>query len=155
MIPAPIESHLRQCHRGYEHHAHRSAATAQELAASEHVSGHRVAKPVVVSLDGWLALAVVSAADRVDLETLRLATGADVALVPEDEFAGRFLPCAPGAEPPLAMFGAPIFVDAKLTGEAKLVMQAGTHEDAVIVDTEEWMDCERAQPIAELGVPVH
>jgi Ala-tRNA(Pro) deacylase len=155
MIPAMIESHLRECHGGWTHHPHRSAATAQELAAAEHVSGHRVAKPVVLTLDGWLAIAVVSAADRVDLDSLRLATGSEVALLPESEFARRFEPCAPGAAPPLALFGAPIFVDAKLTGEPRLVMQAGTHEDAVVLDTEEWMSCEQAQPIAELGKPLH
>jgi Ala-tRNA(Pro) deacylase len=151
MIPAMIESHLREHHRGFEHHTHTAAMTAQELAAAEHVSGYRVAKPVVVKLDGKLAIAVVAATDRVNLGTLEEATASTAELVPEGEFSGRFQPCDPGAEPPLAMFGVPIFVDERFLQEAKLVMPGGTHEDAIIVDTREWMSCEGVQAIANLG----
>lgn len=151
MIPGPIESHLRESHRGYEHHTHRTAMSAQELAAAEHVSGHQVAKPVVVSLDGLLAFAVVAAADRVSLAALEEATGRPTELVPESEFSPRFQPCEAGAEPPLAMFGVPIFVDESLLKEKKLVMPGGTHEDAIVLDTGEWMRCEGVTPIAGLG----
>jgi len=151
MIPGPIESHLRESHRGYEHHTHRTAMSAQELAAAEHVSGHRVAKPVVVSLDGLLAFAVVAAADRVSLAALEEATGRPTELVPESGFSPRFQPCEAGAEPPLAMFGVPIFVDESLLKEKKLVMPGGTHEDAIVLDTGEWMRCEGVTPIAGLG----
>jgi Ala-tRNA(Pro) deacylase len=125
--------------------------SAQELAAAEHVSGHRVAKPVVVSLDGLLAFAVVAAADRVSLAALEEATGRPTELVPESEFSPRFQPCEAGAEPPLAMFGVPIFVDESLLKEKKLVMPGGTHEDAIVLDTGEWMRCEGVTPIAGLG----
>lgn len=152
MIPAMIETHLRAHHGGYEHHRHPSAATAQELAAAEHVSGYFVAKPVVVMLGGQLALAVVSAADRVNLGVLEEATGSEAELVPEIEFAGRFEPCDAGAEPALAVFGVPIFADEKLLHAPRIVMPAGTHEDSVVLDTHEWMRCEKVQPIANLGV---
>jgi Ala-tRNA(Pro) deacylase len=154
MIPTMIEAHLRLRHQGFEHHTHAAAVTAQDLAAAEHVSGRRVAKPVVVSLDGQLAMAVVAATDKVNLAALEEATGRAVELVPEAVFAGRFDPCEPGAEPPLSVFGVPIFVDQKLEQERWLVMQAGTHEDAVVLDTYEWMNCERVQTIANLGTHV-
>ena len=73
-------------------------------------------------------------------------------LVGENEFAPRFTPCERGAEPPLALFGLPIFMDLKLEQERTLLMPAGTHEDAVLLDTREWMACERAQPVFNLGV---
>lgn len=151
MIPAMIVAHLREHHGGYEHHRHPSAPTAQELAAAEHVSGYLVAKPVVVKLGGRLALAVVSAAERVNLGVLEEATGAAAELVPETEFAGRFQPCEPGAEPAFSVFGVPIFVDEKFLHHAKLVMPAGTHEDSIVLDMKEWMRCENVQPIANLG----
>src|SRR6266496_4713953 len=113
MIPAIVETHLRAHHIGYEHHRHASAATAQELAAAEHVSGYLVAKPVVVKLGGELALAVVSAAERVSVSVLEESTGTEAELVPEAEFAGRFEPCDAGAEPALSVFGVPIFADEK------------------------------------------
>ncbi len=152
MIPSKIEAHLRQKHQGFEHHVHRAAMTAQDLAAREHVSGHRVAKPVVVKLDGNLALAVVAASERLNLAALEEATGLRVELVSEQEFAPLFEPCERGAEPPLALFGVPIFMDAKLENERTLLLPAGTHEDAVLLDTHEWMACEKVQPVANLGL---
>jgi Ala-tRNA(Pro) deacylase len=152
MIPAMIETHLREHHRVYEHHRHTVAMTAQELAASEHVSGYRVAKPVVVKLDGKLAIAVVAATDQVALGTLEEATAAGAELVPESDFIDRFRPCEVGSEPPLALFGLPIFVDEKLLHEKRLLMPAGTHEDAIALDTHEWIRCEEVQPIANLGI---
>lgn len=151
MIPTMIESHLRTHHRGFEHHVHASAMTAQDLAAADHVTGYRVAKPVVVKLGGQLALAVVSAAEQVALGVLEEATGAEVELVPEGEFAARFMPCETGAEPALGIFGLPIFADEKFLHEDKVVMQAGTHEDSVVLDTQHWIVCERIQPVANLG----
>jgi Ala-tRNA(Pro) deacylase len=153
MIPAKIESHLKDRFSAFEHHRHAIAMTAQELAASEHISGYRVAKAVVVRLDGRIALAVVAATDRVALGVLEEATAASQAeLVPEQDFAGRFLPCEPGAEPPLALFGFPIFVDEKLLHEKRLLMPGGTHEDAIALDTHEWIRTEEVQPIANLGI---
>lgn len=151
MIPALIEAHLRSHHGGYEHHRHASAMTAQERAAAEHVSGYEVAKPVVVKLDGKLAFAVVAAPERVSLGTLEEATGTAAELVPEAEFAPLFTPCDSGAEPPLSLFGIPIFADEKFLHARKLMMPAGTHEDSVVLDTHEWIRCEAVQPIANLG----
>jgi Ala-tRNA(Pro) deacylase len=74
-----------------------------------------------------------------------------VELVPEAEFEDRFSPCEVGAEPPLGLFGLPIYVDASLARMPKLVMRAGTHEDAIEVDTDEWMRAEHAVPIERLG----
>ncbi len=152
MIPAKIEAHLRERHGGFQHHTHATAMTAQALAAAEHVSGYRVAKPVVVKLGDRLAIAVVAATDHLRLEALERATGARAALAPETEFSQLFQPCDPGAEPPFALFGVPLFVDEKLVSERQLVMPAGTHEDSVLLDTNEWFLCENVQGIANLGI---
>jgi Ala-tRNA(Pro) deacylase len=152
MIPSMIKAHLHLKHQGFEHHVHPAVMTAQELAATEHVSGRRVAKPVVVRMAGNLALAVVAAPERLNLAALEEATGLRAELVAEDEFASRFEPCERGAEPPLALFGVPIFMDAKLENERTLLLPAGTHEDAILLDTHEWMACEKVQPVANLGL---
>lgn len=152
MIPERIDQYLKQNHPGCEHTAHLRAVAAQRVAAAEHVSGERMAKTVVVSLDGELVLAVVAADRKVDLGALALATGAAHAdLVPEADFAGRFEPCEAGAEPPLGMFGMPIYVDTALAREPWLVMRAGTHEDAIRMRTDEWLDVENARVVHGLG----
>jgi Ala-tRNA(Pro) deacylase len=155
MIPTLIESHLRKHHRDFEHHVHASAMTAQDLAAADHVTGYRVAKPVVVKLGGRLAIAVVSAAEKVALGVLEEATGEQAELVSESEFAPSFAPCEAGAEPALGIFGMPIFADEKFLHEDKVVMQAGTHEDSVVLDTHAWILRERIQPVANLGARNH
>lgn len=155
MIPALIEAHLQQHHLGYVLHHHRPASTAQDLAAAEHVTGHCVAKPVVLRMGEQPAIAVVSAAQRVRLSALEEATGLPVELVPESEFAEWFAPCENGAEPPLSVFGLPILVDARIAGEERLLMPGGTHEDSIVVDTGEWMRCEAVQTIPDLGAPMH
>jgi Ala-tRNA(Pro) deacylase len=152
MIPERIDRYLKEHHLPYTHSTHVRAVSAQRFAAAEHVSGDRIAKPVVVSVDGELALAVVAATQKVDTEELRRALGArTVFLAPEPVFEGRFSPCEVGAEPPLGMFGLPIYVDASLARARRIVMRGGTHEDAIEVETEAWLRSEGATPVAGLG----
>ncbi len=155
MIPAMIEAHLRLKHQGFEHHVHPAVMTAQELAATEHVAGRRVAKPVVVRMAGNLAMAVVAASERLNLAALEEATGQSAELVAEKDFGPRFEPCERGSEPPFALFGLPIFMDSKLERERTLLMPAGSHEDAILLDTHQWMVCEKAQPVVNLGLDGH
>jgi Ala-tRNA(Pro) deacylase len=152
MIPETIDRYLKDHHLAYEHTVHARAVAAQRLAAAEHVTGDRIAKPVVVSVDGVLALAVVSATEKVDVEALRRATGAaKVELVPEAAFEGRFAPCEVGAEPPLGLFGMPMYVDAHLAREPWIVMRGGTHEDAIRIETAAWLRSEGVTPVERLG----
>jgi Ala-tRNA(Pro) deacylase len=153
MIPQAIDRYLKDHHLPYEHTIHARAIPAQRLAAAEHVSGYRVAKTVVVSLDGRLGLAVVDATHKVNLDALRRATGAAlVELVPEELFADRFAPCEPGAEPAIGLFGLPIYVDASVASQPWIVMRGGTHEDALRLDTQAWMEAERARAVPGLAV---
>lgn len=153
MIPERVDRYLREHHPDCAHTTHLRAVAAQRMAAAEHVRGSRVAKPVVVSLDGALAMAVVGADRRLDLSALRHVTGAtSVELVPEASFAGRFEPCEAGAEPPLGLFGLPIFVDEALAREPWLVMRGGTHEDALRIRTDEWLREEHVTPVPDLGL---
>lgn len=152
MIPTMIESYLREQRMPFERLSHPRAVAAQRLAAAEHVAGRRVAKPVVVSVDGRMAMAVVPANRRVDLLALRRALGGrEVTLVPERSFAERFWPCEPGAEPPLGLFGVPIYVDAELAREPWLLMRGGTHEDALQVETDDWLLCEHCRIVEGLA----
>jgi Ala-tRNA(Pro) deacylase len=152
MIPESVDRYLKEHHLPYEHTMHLRAVPAQRLAAAEHVTGARIAKPVVASADGRIVLAVVSASQRVDLDVLRRATHAnEVELVPESAFAALFAPCEAGAEPALGLFGLPIYVDDALASEPWIIMRAGTHEDAIRIDTEAWLREEHVRPVERLG----
>ena len=112
-----------------------------------------MAKPVLVSLDGELTMVVIGADWRLDLDVLRRITVArSVELVSKAAFATRFDPCEAGAEPPLGLFGLPIFVDEALAREPWIVMRGGTHEDALRIRTDEWLREEHVRPVPQLGV---
>jgi len=80
---------------------HPLAFTAQEEAASSHVSGRHWAKTVAVLIDGDPALAVLPATRRLDIEKLRRVVGTDsVEIAREAEFQDLYPDCELGAMPP-------------------------------------------------------
>src|SRR5712671_1995059 len=77
---------------------HSTAYTAQEVAASAHVTGRELAKTIIVELDGELAMAVLPANRKIVLQDLREVTGSDqVKFASEEEFKERFPECETGA----------------------------------------------------------
>ena len=60
----------------YVNITHSTAYTAQEIAALTHIKGRDLAKTVIVKLDGALAMAVLPASFHVDLDRLKVGTGA-------------------------------------------------------------------------------
>ncbi len=112
---------------------HSMAYTAQEVAASAHVPGRGMAKTVMVKLDDQMAMVVVRATDRVDLEQLRAATGASKAeLASEQEFASLFPDVETGAMPPFGnLFGLPVYVDEALSTSEEIAFNAGNHTEVM------------------------
>lgn len=113
--------------------SHSPAFTAQEIAESAHVPGKGFAKTVMVKIDGRMAMAVVPATCRVDLDLLREATGAGtVQLAGEDEFKYRFPGCAVGAMPPFGnLFDMEVFVAEPLREAEEIAFNAGTHSELI------------------------
>lgn len=117
----------------YETLSHDEAYTAQEVAASAHVPGKELAKTVMVKVDGAMAMVVLPADDRVDLDLVREAAGAgDVELAGEDEFAGEFPNCEPGAMPPFGnLWGMDVYADSRLAEDERIAFNAGSHTELV------------------------
>jgi Ala-tRNA(Pro) deacylase len=92
-----------------------------------------MAKPVLVRIDGELAMAVVPADARVDLARLREITDAGSAvLATEDEFGERFPECERGAMPPFGnLYGMALYVDRQLADDDALCFNAGSHTDLI------------------------
>jgi Ala-tRNA(Pro) deacylase len=112
---------------------HSVAYTAQEIAAKAHIPGQELAKTVVVKLDGEMALAVLPATARVDLELLRKASSAKSAeLARESEFAGIFPGCELGAMPPFGnLYDLDVYVAERLTEDDQIAFNAGTHTELI------------------------
>ncbi len=112
---------------------HSPAYTAQEVAASAHITGRELAKTVIVQLDGETAMAVLPANRKIVLQDLREVTGADqVKFVPEDEFKKRFPDCETGAMPPFGnLYGMEVYAAASLAENEFIAFNAGSHTEAI------------------------
>lgn len=112
---------------------HSKAYTAQEVAALTHTPGKELAKTVIVRLDGRMAMAVLPATRKVDLDRLRGAAGAKKAqLAHEEEFKGQFPECEPGAMPPFGnLYGMDVFVTPGLAEDREIAFNAGSHTELV------------------------
>lgn len=113
--------------------SHSLAYTAQGVAALAHVSGKRLAKTVIVKIDGILAMAVIPASAHVDLDRLRTITGAqNVELATEREFKDAFPDCETGAMPPFGnLYDMSVYADASLGEHEEITFSAGTHRELV------------------------
>ena len=131
---------LRDRGIGYEKHTHPVTYTAQGLANVEHVSGYVVAKPVVVKGDSGYAMCALAAPKHVNLHRVaEVLHESDVRLATEAEMAELFPECELGAEPPAgALFGLRTIMDTQLAEGEYLVMQAGTHREAIKMRRSDW-----------------
>lgn len=121
---------------------HDQAITAQEVAAAAHIPGRELAKTVIVKLDGDLAMAVLRATDRLDLDLLKSATGAGtVELASEGDFEDRFPECETGAMPPFGnLYDMAVYAEERLAEDETIAFNAGTHTEVYSIA---WEDFER------------
>jgi Ala-tRNA(Pro) deacylase len=128
-----VRRHLMEHGIAYEVTEHREAFTAQEMAAALHEPGARVAKVVMLMVDGRLVMAVLAAPDHVSLSKARAALGAKEArLATEDEFGAAFPDCDLGAAPPFGgLYEMPVYLDRGLLAAENLVFAAGSHRHSM------------------------
>ena len=124
----------------YKDAFHSHAYTAQEVAASAHVPGRKLAKTVMVKIDDKMAMAVMSASDKVDFSLLKEAAGASKAeLASENEFADLFPGCHIGAIPPFGnLYEMQVIVDEKLTDQTEIVFNAGSYTELITLHYEDF-----------------
>ncbi len=113
--------------------SHSPAYTAQEVAASAHVTGREFAKTVIVELDGKMAMAVLPANRKIVLQDLREVTGSDeVKFASEEEFKQQFPECETGAMPPFGnLYGMEVYAAESLTQNQEIAFNAGSHTEII------------------------
>jgi Ala-tRNA(Pro) deacylase len=129
----------------FEERHHREVFTAQEVAEREHFSGARVAKVVVVMADGRPVELVLPANRRVVLEKVRRFLGAaEVRMATETEMDRFFPGCETGALPAGRYWpGVEVVADATLGVAGDVLIQGGTHRDAIRMRYSDWFDLVR------------
>ena len=155
MIPERIAKYLQRHLVPFDRWPHRRAITAQELAATIHAPGRRVAKSVMVEAGGKVWIALLPATKILDLDRLASLLGVPGArLLSEPEFKGLFPDCEPGAEPPFGtLYGLPVVVDSALTGAHRVLFRAGSHEEAIEMSWEDFYRLEGEPFVGDIGRP--
>ena len=112
---------------------HSTAYTAQEVAASAHITGRELAKTIIVELDGRMAMAVLPANRKIVLQDLREVTGCDlVKFASEEQFQKKFPDCETGAMPPFGnLYGMDVYVAEALTRNEEIAFNAGSHTEVI------------------------
>ena len=133
MISLRLKKYLDQQQVPYEIHIHRTAYTAQQVAAEEHVPGRMMAKTIIVESDGQFLMVVLPAPRRVDIATVRqMLRQPQARLATEAEFASLFPDSETGAMPPFGnLYGLPVYVDEELSRDREIVFNAGTHRETI------------------------
>lgn len=133
---------------------HSPAFTAQEIAASAHIPGKNLAKTVMVTIDGTMAMAVVPASYSVDFDMLQGAIGANsVKLAHEAEFKDRFPDCELGAMPPFGnLYGMEVFVARSLAEDEDIAFNACSHHELIKIA---YKDFERIVQPSVITFSVH
>lgn len=135
---------------------HSAAYTAMEVAEAAHIRGQLLAKSVIVDIDGQLAMLVIPASHRIDLERLKQSIRAfRMALASEDAFKGRFPDCEVGALPPFGnLFGMDTYLAEGLTEEPEITFCAGSHSELVQMDYRDYARLVQPIIIAHGAVPI-
>ncbi len=112
---------------------HSSAYTAQEIAASAHVSGKELAKTVMIKIDGKMAMAVLPASYKISFDDLKEVLGVEkVRLSYEQEFMDKFPDCEVGAMPPFGnLYGMEVYVADSLTDDEEIAFNACSHTELI------------------------
>lgn len=142
MVLRQLRQFLDQHHARHVVISHSAAYTAQEIAQAAHVHGEQFAKTTIVKLDGELAMAVVPAPQKVDLELLgAVARARKAELANESDFRSRFPECEVGAMPPFGnLFDMHVYVDEALAKERNLAFNAGSHTELVQMSMESFLE---------------
>ncbi|GIV46117.1 MAG: deacylase [Ignavibacterium sp.] len=133
MPSARLRSYLDENNIKYITIKHSPAFTAQEIAAVTHIPGKNLAKVVMINVKGKLAMAVLPASYKVNVEELKEQLGTDaVKLAHEKEFMNLFPDCEVGAMPPFGnLYGMDVYVAKALTEDEYIYFNSCTHTELI------------------------
>ena len=112
---------------------HSMAFTAVDIAKSAHIPSRELAKTVIIKVDDKMAMAVVAANYKVNLDILRQTLDTpNISLAEESEFTPRFNDCEAGAMPPFGnLYDMDVYIAESLSEDEKITFNAGSHLEAI------------------------
>lgn len=115
---------------------HSMAFTATDIAKSVHIPSRELAKTVIIKVDDELAMAVIPANYKLDLNILKETLDTqNIELAKEPEFTPRFNDCEVGAMPPFGLlYDMNVYVAESLSEDEKIAFNAGSHLEVIQMD---------------------
>jgi Ala-tRNA(Pro) deacylase len=137
MADKDVTSVLDELGVDYEVLPHPRTETAAAEAEALGLEPQEVAKTLVLSTPGGYVRAVLAASDRIDLSKVRdeVEGGKRIHLASEEDLQRDYPGFDLGAVPPFGGAGDRVLVDARLARQETVVLEAGSHEQSVRIQT--------------------
>lgn len=128
-----LKDYLDQNQVPYVTVSHSPAYTAQEIAKRTHIKGDQLAKTVIVTIDGSMAMVVLPASCRIRWDRFIKAMGTDfIELADEEEFQDHFPNCEVGAMPPFGnLYDMNVYLYEELAKNEEIAFSAGSHSEII------------------------
>jgi Ala-tRNA(Pro) deacylase len=137
---------------------HQETYEAQRMAHAIHVSGHQVAKTVLLRLDepGDYVVAVLPACHKVDSEKAQKVFGVDkVELATEEEITHRCPDCDIGALPPFGShYDMKTVLDESLMQADEIVFESDLHSESIRMKRADFVRVESPDVVSLSRMPV-
>lgn len=119
---------------------HSPAHSAQEVAQLSHISGHNFAKTIIVKIEGIMAMMIIPASRRINLDDMAELLQVDhIRLATEAEFRERFPDCELGAMPPFGnLYDMSTYLAEELSLEQEIAFNAGSHSEIITMRYEDY-----------------
>ncbi len=130
-VDAKLKHFLTTQNISFTHRKHPAVYTAQEIAAAQHVSGKQLAKCVLIKTERGPHLAVLPAAQLIDLGKLKKVLKVKhLSIAREADIKAAFPDIETGAMSPFGnLYNVPTVVDARLAECPEITCNAGSHTD--------------------------
>jgi Ala-tRNA(Pro) deacylase len=140
---------LADQHISFEEMVHAPAFTSQNLAKSLHISGHAVMKSILLKGPGGFVMAVLPAAQRIDLARLTTLHGGPVRLATVAELYEYLPDCEWGALMPFGrLYGFTTILEATVGLDTAIVFEAQRHATAIRMSCRDFVRLERPERLA-------
>ncbi|NHH99132.1 MULTISPECIES: aminoacyl-tRNA deacylase [Oceanimonas] len=144
-----LQQYLDQQEVKYRVISHSPAFTAQEVAETAHIPGRMMAKVVIMTLDGRMAMVVVPAPKIIHPDSLaRSLSVQEATLLHENHFREQFPDCEVGALPPFGnLYDMPVYLDTELARQEEIVFSAGSYRELFSLPMKDYLRLVQPQEI--------
>ena len=140
-MAATVKSYIEGRGVAYEMIAHPATGSSHETAEAAHVDEGHIAKAVVLKDSARAIMAVIPGDSWVKLSAVEKELGREMALASENEAAGYFPDCDPGAIPPLGpAYGMETLMNRTLGSLAYVYFESGDHRTLLKVSGADFLE---------------